>query len=146
MTRSESRRGSGYGGGHESVVASGKPDWPAIWYAKLRRHHQIAQRERWEFDGEHVVAYLMRGNAEDMAISKRLKVAEALLEFRRWKRWKECPLLDKVCETPRNAKRAQQKGGPRMLKGNLGTPESHLEGVPSYEFSSICRCIRSLMG
>ncbi|TWU02310.1 hypothetical protein Pla52n_33600 [Stieleria varia] len=45
MTRSESRRESGYGGVHDSVVASGKPDWPAIWYAKLRRHGHLETPE-----------------------------------------------------------------------------------------------------
>ncbi|TWT98543.1 hypothetical protein Pla52n_50590 [Stieleria varia] len=113
---------------HDSVLASEKPDWLAIWHAKLRWDHQTAQRERWEFDGEHVVAYLICVKSEGMAIWKRLKVAEALLEFRWRKRLKECPCLAEVCETLLNAIRAQQKGRPGMLEANLRTPESDLEG------------------
>ncbi|TWU05844.1 hypothetical protein Pla52n_15590 [Stieleria varia] len=38
-------------------------------------------------------------SCDGMAIWKRLKVAESLLEFRRRKRWEECPRLAEVCET-----------------------------------------------
>ncbi|TWU07564.1 hypothetical protein Pla52n_01370 [Stieleria varia] len=130
MTRFESRRDSGHGRALDIVLASGKPDWPAIWYAKLRRHHQIAQRERWKFDGEHVVAYLISVKADGMPIWKRTKVAEALLEFRRRKRWEECPRLEEVCETLRRIQRSQQKGEPGDAGKQSQDFGSDLEGSP----------------
>ncbi|TWU05842.1 hypothetical protein [Stieleria varia] len=56
--------------------------------------------------------------------------------------------LDRLNE--RNAEQSEvQASVPErmaMPEGDLRTPESDLEGVPSNEFSSICRCLRSLMG
>jgi len=58
------------------------PDWPRIWFAKLCRFHKRPVDAQWEFEPRHVVEFLKSRLKSGSPAWKRLKAAEALIQFR----------------------------------------------------------------
>jgi len=67
--------------------SSGEIAWEKVWFSKLCQFHRVASRASWDFTTQDVIAFLRHHlNDYKSPAWKRLKIAQALILFRRQRR------------------------------------------------------------
>jgi len=67
--------------------SSGEIAWEKVWFSKLCQFHRVASRASWDFTTQDVIAFLRHHlNEYKSPAWKRLKIAQALILFRRQRR------------------------------------------------------------
>ena len=73
-------------------------EWAKIWYSKLAKFHKVPNTQRWVFDCEDVIAFLIHKKRAGAPAWKRLKIAQALALYKSKFLRVPCKQLDDVCK------------------------------------------------
>lgn len=71
-------------------------DWPAVWHSKLCQFHRKPNDGTWNFNEQHVIAFLKHRVKQRVPAWKRLKIVEGLIEFLNKNKLPSQPDLTKI--------------------------------------------------
>ena len=100
-----------------------------LWFASLARFHKVRNSHTWDFDQDHVIAFLRSKLSEKMPTWKRLKIVQGLIWYRNNVRKSARPELE-----PIRSKLREMAAAERERAANVSQAEETIEGNRSTLF------------